>query len=186
LDAAEKRLVVVGAAGIRLQDVAADAGLSHPTVLHHFGSRELLVKAVITRSVAAMHRSLLTAIQTSAGKLQQIEAIFESVAETFARTGHARVILWLALEGHAVDHAEVRLTDLVDVAHATRIARKPRSKKPTRDDTARLMVLAALALGCGSVLSPSLLANAGLPSDARAQAEFRRWLARLIMAHVES
>ncbi|MGH7329781.1 MAG: TetR/AcrR family transcriptional regulator, partial [Polyangiaceae bacterium] len=43
LDATERRLVRVGPSGIRLQEVAKDAGVSHPTVLHHFGSRELLV-----------------------------------------------------------------------------------------------------------------------------------------------
>jgi len=186
LDAAEKRLVVVGPSGIRLQDVAADAGVSHPTVLHHFGSRELLVKAVITRSIEAINANLVAAIQASAGKVEQIEALFESVAKALEETGQARVILWLALEGHLIDNTKVRLTDIVDAAHALRLGRqKPSKKKPARDDTARLLVLAALALCAGSVLAPSLLANAGLPSDPRANAEFRKWLARLMMAHVD-
>ena len=38
LEAAEKRLAEAGPAGIRLQGVAADVGVSHPTVLHHFCS----------------------------------------------------------------------------------------------------------------------------------------------------
>ena len=46
LDAAERRLKASGPASIRLQDVAAEAGISHPAVLHHFGSREGLVQAV--------------------------------------------------------------------------------------------------------------------------------------------
>src|SRR6478736_553059 len=53
LEATEKRLVHVGPSGIRLQEVAADAGVSHPTVLHHFGSREALVQAVIVRAFQA-------------------------------------------------------------------------------------------------------------------------------------
>ena len=42
--------------------VAADAGVSHPTVLHHFGSRDLLVKAVIARSLQAINATLVEAI----------------------------------------------------------------------------------------------------------------------------
>ena len=44
LDAAERRLGATGPGGIRLQEVAADVGVSHSTVLHHFGSREGLVE----------------------------------------------------------------------------------------------------------------------------------------------
>src|SRR5450432_3158548 len=54
LDAAERRLVSSGPAGIRLQEVAADVGVSHPTVLHHFGSREALVREVCERRFAAI------------------------------------------------------------------------------------------------------------------------------------
>src|SRR5579871_2169432 len=67
LDATEKRLIVAGPAGIRLQEVAADAGVSHPTVLHHFGSRELLVRAVVLRSIRSIATALVEAITRSTG-----------------------------------------------------------------------------------------------------------------------
>src|SRR5579872_2169387 len=67
LAATEKRLIVAGPGGIRLQEVAADAGVSHPTVLHHFGSREQLVKAVIARSLHAINTALVLAIHASGG-----------------------------------------------------------------------------------------------------------------------
>jgi len=34
-----------------LQEIAADVGVSHSTILHHFGSREALVEAVVTRAL---------------------------------------------------------------------------------------------------------------------------------------
>ena len=43
LDAAERRLRELGPAGIKLQELAADVGVSHPAILHHFGSRDRLV-----------------------------------------------------------------------------------------------------------------------------------------------
>ncbi|HKP64902.1 MAG TPA: TetR/AcrR family transcriptional regulator [Polyangiales bacterium] len=185
LDATEQRLVEAGPSGIRLQEVAADAGLSHSTVLHHFGSRELLVKAVITRSTETINARLIEAIQASSGDDTQLETIFENVAEALERTGNARVVLWLALEGHPVKDGKVRLSDVVDAAHALRLTRKKHAKKPAREDTARTVVLATLALVGSSVLAPTLLADAGLPADARAGAEFRKWLARLLIAHLD-
>jgi AcrR family transcriptional regulator len=185
LDATEKRLVGVGPAGIRLQEVAADAGVSHPTVLHHFGSRELLVKAVIARSLHSINAALVEAIRSSSGDEKQLEAMIENVASALEESGHARVILWLALEGHRIDGADVRLVDVVEAAHALRLSRKKYAKKPTREDTAHVVVLAALALVCGSVLAPSLLENAGLGADAKAGVQFRSWLAKLLIDHLD-
>ncbi len=185
LDATERLLVEGGVSGIRLQQVAAEAGVSHPTVLHHFGSRELLVKAVIARSLRAVNASLVEAIQASRGDEEKLEALLENVATVFERSGHARVVLWLALEGHRIDSAEAHLSDVVDAAHALRLARC-KDKKPTREDTARTVVLAALTLIGGSVLGATLLENAGLGSEPRASVGFRRWLARLLIEHLDA
>lgn len=184
LDATEKRLIVVGPSGIRLQEVAADAGVAHSTVLHHFGSRDLLVKAVIARSLQATNATLVEAIGTSSGDPKQLEAMIENVAMALERTGHGRVMMWLALEGHRIDSADVRLSDVVGATHAIRVTRKAKGTKPSREDTARTVVLVALALVGGSVLAPSFLANAGLTST-HAASEFRAWLARVLLAHFD-
>ena len=47
LEAAQARIASTGPDGLRLQDIAADAGLSHPTILHHFGNREGLVRELV-------------------------------------------------------------------------------------------------------------------------------------------
>ncbi len=185
LDATEKRLVVVGPSGIRLQEVAADAGVSHPTVLHHFGSRDLLVKAVISRSLHAINASLVTAIEASGGDESRLEAMLDNVATALEESGHARVILWLVLEGHRIDGTDVRLTHVVDATHALRLARRPRGKA-TREDTARTVVLASLALVAGAVLAPTMLENAGLGGGPRSASDFRKWLARLLLAHFDA
>lgn len=186
LDVTERRLVSVGPSGIRLQDVAADAGVSHSTVLHHFGSRELLVKAVTARALRAMDENLVEAMRGSTGEADQLEAMLENLAEALQQTGYARVMMWLALEGHHFDAQDVPLDAVVDAAHAMRLARKKHTKRPSRADTARIVVLVTIAIGCGSVLTPSLLANAGLPSDAEGQARFRAWLTRLLLAHLDT
>ena len=51
LDAAQASLASRGPAGIRLQDVARAAGVSHSNVLHHFGSRAGLIEALNRRTL---------------------------------------------------------------------------------------------------------------------------------------
>ena len=186
LDAAERRLVIAGPSGIRLQDVAADARISHPTVLHHFGSREELVKAVVARALQTMHASLVAAIQSSGGEETKLAAMLEAVFATLAGGGHARVIVWLALEGYAIDEAGAHLGDVVDAAHALRTARLRGKSLPTREDTAHVVVLAALATLGSAIVGPTMLANAGLGADPPAGARFRAWLTKTIWRHLEA
>jgi AcrR family transcriptional regulator len=186
LDATEKRLVVSGPAGIRLQEVAADAGVSHPTVLHHFGSREQLVKAVIVRSIETINTALVEAISRSTGDGQELEALVENVATVFEQTGHARVVMWLALEGQRIEDAGVRLRDVVAAVHAQRLRRRKGGGKPAREDTARAVVLATLALVGGAVIGPAIMHNAGLGPSPQSGVAFRRWLTRLLLAHLDS
>lgn len=186
LDATEKRLAAVGPSGIRLQEVAADAGVSHPTVLHHFGSRELLVKAVVDRSLRAINASLVEAIMASTGDKPPLEALLENVHNAFERSGHARVVMWLALEGHHVgDQVDMSLKDVVDAAHALRLSRHTNGPIPTREDTARTVVLATLALIGGAVVGPMVLKNAGLGQSPEESTRFRNWLAQLLLGHFD-
>src|SRR5262245_25119917 len=57
--AAGKRLREVGPQGLRLEEIARDVGLSHPTVLHHFGSRDGLLAAVSAHELQSLERELL-------------------------------------------------------------------------------------------------------------------------------
>jgi AcrR family transcriptional regulator len=185
LDVAERHLVGTGPAGIRLQDVAAEAGVSHPNVLHHFGSREALVAAVIARALDDMHARILAAIEASTGREDQLVALFEHVYEALTRGGCGRIVLWLALGGYNVDAGAVSLADVVEAAQALRKAKtRGKERAPAREDTAHVVVLATLALTGSSVLFPALLKNVGLGHDEAAGARFRAWLAQLLMRHV--
>lgn len=189
LDAAEKRLVVAGPAGIRLQDVAADVGISHPNVLHHFGSREALVAAVISRSGEAMHRALIEAIMSSAGPTgvtgtELLQSMFDRIARVLDDGGHSRVYYWLALAGHHVEHSSVTLRDVAEAGHQLRLARSAGGTPPLREDTEHVVLLVTLALSALSVLSPAVPRSIGLSGDAPGNARFRRWLADLLVAHL--
>jgi AcrR family transcriptional regulator len=185
LDAAEKRLVLSGPAGIRLQEVAADVGVSHPTVLHHFGSREGLVEAVVARALDSLSSGLLGAVRAAPeGGTQEVEVLLDAVFQTLVTGGHARAFLWLALSGYAPPIEELRIRAVAEAVHEVRVERRKKLKKsrPVFEDTYFTVMLPALALLAMSVVEPGDGANAGGPGS---PTRFRAWLAGLIHGHLE-
>jgi AcrR family transcriptional regulator len=182
LDSAERRLVASGPAGIRLQEVAADVGVSHPTVLHHFGNREALVEAVVARALDSLHTGLLGAVRDAAGGPHQVVALLDSVFDALVSGGHGRAFLWLALSGHTDTVDELRVRSVAEAVHEVRRMRRSGKKRmPPFEDTYFTVLLPALAL-----LSMSVLGHAaGTPGDDDEPRRFRAWLARLIHEHLE-
>lgn len=183
LDAAERLLVQAGPGGIRLQEVAAEVGVSHPTVLHHFGSREALVEAVVARALDSLHERLLAAIQAAPGRPEHIEALMQRVFDTLVAGGHARAFLWLALSGYAPTVEELRIRKLAEAVHGVRRARRKREKRrvPPFEDTYFTVMLTALAM-----LAASVFPEPRDASEACGPARFRAWLARLVHDHLEN
>ncbi len=188
LDAAEKRLQAVGPAGIRLQDVAADVGVSHPTVLHHFGSREALVQSVIERRVGGLERDLLAEMAMRLGAEEDpVGSMIESVARTLGPGGHARVVAWLALAGHQPTRADGAGFDAI--ARASYELRKSRwkskGKVPDFEDTYFVVMLAALAVFGDAIAGPLFRGDVDAKASAQTSIRFRKWLSALVKSHLE-
>jgi len=185
LDAAEQRLVASGPAGIRLQEVAGDVGLSHPTLLHHFGSREGLVEAVVARALDNLHAPLLEAVRGSPQGPDQLTKILDGVFEALAAHGHGRAFLWLALSGYAPTMEALRVQTLAEAVHAVRTEhRKGEDPMPTFEDTYFTVLLPALALLAMSVTGRPGHEGEG-DDEVCGATRFRAWLARLIHEHLE-
>src|SRR5271169_2287592 len=94
LETAQALNASTGPQGLRLQDIAAAAGISHPLILHHFKSRAGLVRA-LTREAAAELKDRLVAAMTqpeySIG--EQLDQVFDAF-----RGGLAQRLAWLAVE----------------------------------------------------------------------------------------
>jgi AcrR family transcriptional regulator len=188
LDAAERQLVARGPSGIRLQEVAAEVGVSHPTVLHHFGSREGLLEAVVARSLDSLHADLLRTIQASPKTSDQVTLLLDRVYATLAGTGHARAFLWLALAGYEPSIEQLHVRALSEVVHEARCAMvkqtTPKKKLPTFEDTYFTMLLPALALMAMAVTAPKG-AKASEDDEPCSPRRFRAWLGKLIHQHLE-
>jgi len=179
LKAAQARLARTGPEGLRLQDIAADAGISHPSILHHFGSREGLVRALTQQAVEDLKQTLVEALTSSASA--STEALLDQVFNAF-RNGLAQRLAWLATvdpEGSQGGNAQV-MRQIIDVAHARRQASAlPGTTIPREDTEAQVHLVAAAAFG-DAMFGAQLRRSAGQQPGSAADRRFRAWLATLL------
>src|SRR5260370_5308740 len=79
LETAQALIARTGPQGLRLQDIATAAGISHPLILHHFGSRAGLVRALNREAAAELKDRLvasLTQPEYSIG--EQLDQVFDA------------------------------------------------------------------------------------------------------------
>ncbi|HTT81466.1 MAG TPA: helix-turn-helix domain-containing protein [Stellaceae bacterium] len=195
LDTAEALIARTGPEGLRLQDIAAAAGISHPLILHHFGSRAGLVRALTQRAAEELKdRLLATMTQPEYSAGEGIERVFE----TF-RGGLAQRLAWLAIEHRdrpggkpsapgrtppATADAEAEtasiLRQIADVLHARRVAAALPGQAPPREDTVWLIHLVASVAFGDAIYGAELRRSAGVADEEDGARRFRHWLAALL------
>jgi AcrR family transcriptional regulator len=182
LDAAERQLVERGPDGIRLQELADELGISHPAILHHFGNRAGLLRALVTRTGERLQKELIDTITRGVDE-KVAESVLERSFEVLADRKHARTLAWLNLSpeggGPPAGHA-AQLRRIADVAHALRKKRHPDRDIPY-EDTLYTVALAGMALFGHAITSASLQADAGVDSK-----KFLRWLTKLLLDHLDA
>ncbi|HVU04402.1 MAG TPA: TetR/AcrR family transcriptional regulator [Polyangiaceae bacterium] len=186
LDAAERRLAELGPDGVRLQQIAADVGVSHPAILHHFESRERLLSEVVRRAIQRLEADIVQAIasKNEADEPPALETI-EAAHRVLVAKGHARVLAWLMLAGQTQEGG-TGVRTVAEVAHERRVRIEPNA---TFEDTLFRVLLAGLAMIGEAVAGPTLRAAArrpGEPEDAQMPERFRAWLAKLLTTSLES
>ena len=185
LDAAEVRLAAQGPEGIRLQDIARDVGISHPAILHHFESREGLVRALIARTSKQLREKLLTALEGKDGDKLEANELIENVFEALSDRGTARLLSWMMLTGRRIEGTASRalMSDIATELHSLRSAEAAQASRPTpaREDTLFMAMLTTSAAFGDAIIGRQLAEEAGL--DQEGITRFRRWFAKLLNAH---
>jgi AcrR family transcriptional regulator len=188
LDAAEAMLGQSGPDGLRLAAVAEEVGVSHPTILHHFGSREGLLEAVVERGLAALQADLVGLIQSEeelgAG---ETAILIERAFSVLGDRGHARLVAWLVLSGRSPGPAvtERWIEFLARAVHSRRAAEHSEQAQ-AYEDTLFTVLLSALALFADAIVGENMRRSAGLGDDPGAAKRFRTWLAELLLQHIET
>jgi TetR/AcrR family transcriptional regulator len=100
LEAARGEFAQHGFGGARLQDIAARAQLSHPTLLYHFGSKEGLYAAVIEQATHDWAAMTSLAIADGKSGFDRVASLIDAGFAFFA-SHHDFVVIWRreAIEG---------------------------------------------------------------------------------------
>jgi AcrR family transcriptional regulator len=181
LEAAERRLLAGGPEAIRLQEIAADAGISHPAILHHFGSREGLVEAMLIRGITNLQAQFLEGWPSA--KEPDVEGVLERFYEVASHRGIARMLAWLILSGKSNRTMTPNVfKPAAERMHAGRVRRAQNEgrRSPELEQTLFAAThLFILVLG-DSLFGPSVRRAVGLGSGADSTRRYRRWLSKVV------
>jgi TetR/AcrR family transcriptional regulator, repressor for neighboring sulfatase len=182
LDAAREAIARTGPEGLRLHEIAAAAGVSHPLILHHFGNRAGLVRALTREAVAELRDKLLVAMsEPDHSPEEQFERVFDAF-----RDGLGQLLAWLAVVdpgGHLGGSTMIQ-REFADRLHARRLAAALPGAPIEREDSQFVIHLIAIAALGDAIYGPQFRRSAGLPEGSETDKRFRAWFAALIQAHL--
>lgn len=172
LDAAEQRLERLGLEGLNVVGVAKEAGLSHASVIHHFGNTAGMRQALDDRMVAALLSDLVQALKTNTEPQEILAAVFHAMA----CAGHAKLLAWRAL-----NEAEAELPDpAVQRLFRELISRAgERFNEPDENRLRNCLLLittSAIGLGVSGTALPALLGVEKIDNH-----EFADWLSGILL-----
>lgn len=186
LDAAEARLRAGGPEALRLQDIAADVGISHPAILHHFESRDGLIDALENRAMQRLEDELVEILRDAPANEDTVLGLLERVFATLGDAGHARVLAWRVLgldRPRADEGGRNLLRAIADLVHVRQRELAERAGRPVPAPEAaefRVRLCAMAMLGEG-VFGPFIDADFDREDDSDYRRRFRAWFAHLLM-----
>lgn len=187
LDAASAQLTAEGPRGLRLDAIAEELGISRQAILHHFGTRDGLIAAVVHRALERLQAELAGGLLALSDREKGSQVLVERTFEVIVDRGYGRLMAWLALEHGDAEMdlfgAETPLlASLAKISHAIR----EQELGPTElRDTLFTFVLSTYAVLGSAVFERGVFRSAGIADDPNAHKEFRAWLSALLVEHLE-
>ena len=156
-----------GFEGTSLDALAAGVGLRKQTILHHFGSKDRLLDALIDRSAAELSVTIEHVLARAGGGFDRIEALVRAVFRLAARRpellGLVREVSRLGPP--AADRLTEALDPFVDRARAFLEAEMERGAMRPQDP--RLLLLSAYSTVMGVATEVEVLRAVGIEPTAR-------------------
>ena len=171
-----------GPGGLRLETVAKAAGVSHPTILHHFGSRDGLIQALNLRAVEQLRTVLIGVLGSAPGGSEN------AIAPIFAayRNGLAQRMVWLMQSGSFIigPAGLPMLDEMILALHALRERLAGPGVKVDLADTRAIVHLTTFAAFGDAILGKRLRQAQG-PAEEIAQREwFENWFSALLNDYI--
>jgi AcrR family transcriptional regulator len=186
MDAALAHLRTEGVHAVTLAGLAKELDISHQAILHHFGSRDGLVAAVVKRAIDSFESELAGALRVIDGPLSASRVLLQRAFEVMADEGHGRLLAMLALSNERPSDASFETSKPIQLvakmAHALRLKEEPDA---TYRDTLFTVMLTAYVVLATSVFEEAVTYGAGLEPSEKVSHEFREWFANHALAHVD-
>ena len=184
LSAARERLQRLGIEGLKITDVARDAGMSHATLLHHFGSSDEMRRALVERMANALLAEFIGLLDDGPPDAARLGELFARLYNGLSLERHAQLFAWFALA--ALDSPDL----LASAAKDTRPLLKALLEQMARHnadlasapDRARYVVLLVVSSAIGLGVASPWLKRVKLLSSREEIGEFARWFAEFLLA----
>jgi AcrR family transcriptional regulator len=170
-----------GPAGLRLEAVAKAAGVSHPTILHHFGSREGLIRALNLKTIDHLKAVLLRVM--GAGPSSSEDAISPIFAAY--RDGLAQRMIWLMQSQQPMGAVGLPAFDeLVEALHAMRL--RISGPDPGFDiaDTRAIVHLTTITAFGDAILGKRLRRAADPAGEIAGRESFEKWFGEFLNVYI--
>ena len=180
LGAASQRLRKVGPDGLRLTRLAKELGISHPAILHHFGSREGLVAAVVRSAIESLHGELVGGLRVLDDPERGAGVLLQRAFEVLEGGGFGRLLVWLALskqEGPVMSYLPV--SRIAEAIHELRS--EGREDAPELEDTVFVVLTATFVVLGMAVFGDAALRSAGYGEDPEAKERFHLWFRDVLL-----
>jgi len=170
-----------GPDSIRLVQIAAAAGVSHPTVLHHFGSREGLVQALNRRTLEDLKTAVISLMHS-----RQDEGA-DGIALTFQayRNGLAQRLIWMmqADAGNPPNRLTI-FEEIVAELHALRVRLAEPGVHVEERDTRAIIHLTAVAAFGDAIIGPRMRGADGPDQETELRTCFEHWFGSLMNGYI--
>jgi AcrR family transcriptional regulator len=177
LAVARARLLEHGLDGLKITDVANAAGMSHATLIHHFGSSAGMRQALVERMANELLTEFLGVLDSHPPSPERRGEMLGRLFDTLADDRHAQLFAWIALEaahapasspfdadtGALLERFIDRLVEQKDVPAADR-------------RSARFGVVLAVTSAIGLGIAAPWLARMHLLASTADRARFAAWL----------
>jgi AcrR family transcriptional regulator len=101
LASARRLLLVDGPDAITLQAVAADLGMTHTNLIHHFGSAAGLQSELMRQMMSELTATIESAVMRLRAGKGEMRDFVDIVFDAFDRGGAGRLAAWLILSGES-------------------------------------------------------------------------------------
>jgi AcrR family transcriptional regulator len=180
LEAAKSLLESRGPDGFTLREVARAARVTHPLVLHHFGSRERLIGGLIRIELERLRSELVAELSRDWGAddpVMRLTSLLDRVFATLGESTTGRVFAWSLLSGR-IDEDLIDERGIADLAASLDFTKA--KGLPAEERLYAIILVSAAALGF-AVSGQEFFRSAGLDGHSGAESRWRAWLSELLL-----